>query len=85
MDLEISRIILFGSHAKGTASVKSDIDLAVVFETNLKEEIEVTRIIKRLEEKFGREIQVHYFTEKSFGGKSKLVVEIKEEGISLLR
>lgn len=86
LDLEgISQVIMFGSHAKGTASVKSDIDLAVIFEKDLKEEIEVTRIVKQLEQKFGKEIQIHYFIEKSFQEKSKLVDEIKKEGISLLR
>lgn len=81
---EVSKIILFGSHAKGTASIHSDIDLAVVFSTTLIQEIEVTRIVHKLEKQFKVKIQVHYFTEKSFSGKSKLMGEIKNDGISLV-
>lgn len=80
---EIKEVILFGSQAKGTASLRSDIDLAVVFEKDLKGEVEVTRIVRDLE-KFGKEIQVHYFTEQTFSKKSKLIEEIKQEGIHLL-
>ena len=76
--IDLKKIILFGSHAKGTASVKSDIDLALISKEEIKNEIEVTRIIKVLEKKYKKEIQVHYFTEKSFEGKSKLIKEIKE-------
>ena len=82
--IDLKKIILFGSHAKGTASVKSDIDLALISKEEIKNEIEVTRIIKVLEKKYKKEIQVHYFTEKSFEGKSKLIKEIKENGINLL-
>ena len=81
---DIRKVILFGSHAKGTASVRSDIDLAVIFADEKREETEITRIVKILEEKFNKEIQVHSLTEKSFVGKSKLVAEIMKEGIVLL-
>jgi len=81
---DIRKVILFGSHAKGTASVRSDIDLAVIFADEKREETEITRIVKILEEKFNKEIQVHSLTEKSFVGKSKLVAEIRKEGIVLL-
>ena len=81
--MEINKVILFGSHAKGTASVNSDIDLAVVFEKDLKPEIEVARVVKKLEKKFRSEIQIHYFTEKSFGRENRLVKEIKREGIKV--
>jgi predicted nucleotidyltransferase len=80
----VSKIILFGSHAKGTASIHSDIDFAVVFSKDLVQEIEVTRIVHKLEKQFNVKIQVHYFTEKSFLGKNKLVKEIKNDGIKLV-
>jgi len=81
---EVNEVILFGSWAKGTASIKSDIDLAVVFDKDLKGEIEVARIIKYIEKKFGKEIQAHYFTKKGFNEKSKLIKEIKEDRIKML-
>lgn len=80
---DVDEAILFGSQAKGTASVHSDIDLAVVFKNDLTQEIIVTRIVKKLQEQFKAKIQVHYFTAKSFAAKSKLAEEIKNEGISL--
>ena len=81
----IENILLFGSHARGTASVNSDIDIAVIFKEKVVGEIEITRITKLIKEKFGKEIQMHYFVEKNFPGKDKLAKEIKREGISLLQ
>ncbi len=81
--IEVKKVILFGSWAKGTASIKSDIDLALISEGEIKNEIEVTRIVKVLEKKYKKEIQTHYFTEKNFQIKSKLITEIKETGIYL--
>jgi len=81
---DIRRVILFGSWAKGTASIKSDIDLAVIFEKEIRSEMEITRFVKKLEQKFRKEIQLHYFTEKSFNNKNKLTTEIKRDGISML-
>ncbi len=81
---EVKEVVLFGSWAKGTASISSDIDLAIVFEKGLKEEIEVTRITKDIGKKFGKEIQAHCFTEKGFNAKSKLIKEIKGDGIWVL-
>ena len=78
------KAILFGSWAKGTASMKSDVDLAVVFEGEIPQEMEITRIVKKLEKQFGKEVQIHYFTEKSFNAKNKLTDEIKRDGISVL-
>lgn len=81
----IKDIILFGSQAKGTASIRSDIDLAVIFKEKIVNEIEISKIIKLMKEKFGKDIQVHYFTGKNFTDKDSLAREIKKEGISLLQ
>ncbi len=78
---EIEKIFLFGSHAKGTASINSDIDLALIFEKEIKKELEITKTIKKIEQQFHTEIQVHYFTSKGFCEKNKLISEIKNEGI----
>lgn len=82
---DVEEVILFGSHAKGNASVSSDIDIAVVFSDDLSGEIEVTKIVNGMESKFEKVIQVHFFTKKTFSKKSKLVDEIKRDGISLLK
>ncbi len=82
--VDVAEIILFGSWAKGTASVRSDIDIAVVFEENLNGEVEITRIVRHLEKKYKKEIQVHSFASRSFVMKTAIVKEIKNEGIWLV-
>ena len=79
----INQAILFGSWAKGTASANSDIDLALIFKGDVRE-LEVAKITKSLEHKFGKEIQTHCFTEKGFEKKNALINEIKKDGIVLL-
>lgn len=80
---DLNQAILFGSWAKGTASANSDIDLALIFKGDVKE-LEVAKITKSLENKFGKEIQAHCFTEKGFEKKNALINEIKKDGIVLL-
>lgn len=79
----IEKVILFGSQAKGTASVHSDIDLALIFEADLTQEIFITKIIQKLEKQFKVKIQVHYFTHQSFKMENKLTKEIQQDGIIL--
>jgi uncharacterized protein len=78
--VDFDKIILFGSYAKGTANINSDIDLAIIFKKEITNEIEITRLIKQ----FNKEIQIHYFTKKSFNEKNSLVKIIKREGIVLM-
>lgn len=80
----IKDIVLFGSHAKGTASVRSDIDIALIFKEKITDEIEITKMVKSMKEKSGKDIQIHFFTEKNFTEKDNLAKEITREGISLL-
>ena len=77
------KMILFGSHAKGTASLHSDIDLAIVSDS-VKDGIKISRIVKKIEQMFTITIQVHFFLTESFSGKSSLLQEIKNEGIDLM-
>jgi len=76
----ISNIYLFGSHAKKTASEKSDIDIAVFSEkkinlANVKESIFIN---------FGKEVQIHYFDAEDIKGKSKIIQNILKDGIRLI-
>ncbi len=80
---DIERILLFGSHARGTASVRSDIDLAIILKTQIKNELEIAKTVQSIKKKFSQEIQVHYFSNKEFATKNKLTEEIKSEGILL--
>lgn len=79
----VERVILFGSHAKGTASLQSDIDIAVIFEHDHQEELLVAKIAQKIERQRKVEIQIHSFTLKNFQTSNKLIEEIKLTGISL--
>lgn len=86
----IQKIILFGSVAKHTAKVDSDIDLAIITKekTSPQEQILHTYLIERLEKRFGNEIQIHYFTDEEFEKLrkvgNKLANEIATDGLVLV-
>lgn len=85
---DIQKVILFGSVAKHTATLTSDIDVAIILkEKNPRIELQVTAVCGQIEDRFSREIQPHYFTGKEFEElkkrKNKLVLEIARDGIVL--
>lgn len=84
----LKKIILFGSYAKRTYHKESDIDLAIILnKKNTDEELLITNIISKLNKRFGKEIQPHYYTEKEFEKlrkKNILIKEIIKDGIELM-
>jgi len=81
----ISKVILFGSVAKHTASVDSDIDVAIVTrEKNPRLEANVSVMCGEIQERFKREIQPHFLTEEEFSAKTKLAEEIRKDGVILI-
>lgn len=82
---EFEKMILFGSYAKHTPSITSDIDLALVSkQKDTKQEFKAEEISDELEKKYKKKIQLHYLTSDEFEkGKSELVREIKKEGIAI--
>lgn len=81
------RIILFGSVAKRVYREDSDIDIAIIFDDELKTQarLDMEGAADRLKKRFGKEIQQHIFTVKEFEiSKDKLVLEIRRDGIDLL-
>ncbi|MBI4016736.1 MAG: nucleotidyltransferase domain-containing protein [Candidatus Aenigmarchaeota archaeon] len=86
----IRKLLLFGSYAKRTYHETSDIDVAILTteETNPGEKLLHTDLIDQLEKRFGKEIQVHYFTETEFEklrkSGNKLVNEIAADGLVLV-
>ena len=86
----ICRILLFGSYAKRTYHTTSDIDLALLTteETKQEEKLLHTDLINRLQTRFGKEIQIHYFTEEEIEklrkAGNKLVNEITNDGLALV-
>jgi len=86
----IQKIILFGSVAKYTARIDSDIDIAIITKekTSPQEQLLHADLIDRIKERFGNEIQIHYFTQEEFEKLketgNKLVNEITTDGLMLL-
>ncbi|MBW2989450.1 nucleotidyltransferase domain-containing protein [Candidatus Woesearchaeota archaeon] len=73
---DISQVYLFGSHAKKTASVSSDIDIAVFSEGK----VNLIKAKDQILQDYGRNIQLHYF---DVDEKGKLVSEVMKHGVRL--
>ena len=82
--IEVEKVFLFGSVAKRIYREDSDIDIAVVGKFNAGEKLRVAEFLEEIEDRFKKKIQIHYFTEKEFTKKDKLVMEILRDGVELL-
>ncbi len=85
--VEIKAMYVFGSIVKGSYREDSDVDIAIISENELsaKERILLEKIGEKIERRFSREIQAHFFTEKEFKKSEGGVVEqIKRDGIRLI-
>lgn len=80
---KINEIYLFGSYAKLIFKKTSDIDFAIISnEINKKE---INKIISKLEERFNKKIEVHFFTRDFYNNKrDPIVKEILRDGIKLI-
>lgn len=77
----VTKIILFGSIAKGAYTEKSDIDLAII--KNKKSTTDKI-ILAKIINKYKRKIQIHIFEIKEYKISTEpLINNIKKEGISL--
>jgi predicted nucleotidyltransferase len=78
-----SKIILFGSYAKGSYNDHSDIDIAIVFKdyTNL---IDMQLELMRLRRKIDSRIEPHPFRESEFELSNPVVNEIVKYGQEIL-
>ena len=75
-DHKIEALYLFGSHAKKTATVSSDIDIAV-----FSDKVNLVIAKDKILQEYGKEIQLHYF---KVGEKGKLVDEVLKHGVRLV-
>lgn len=84
----LSKVILFGSYAKRTYTAASDIDVAIILrEKSNDDELLITQITDKLNKRYKKEIQPHYYTIKGFEEekkKNKLAEEIAKDGIVLM-
>ena len=79
---EIQEIYLFGSHAKGTASINSDLDLGIITNKKFIETPELTNTINNIEKKHKKEIQTHILTKKDLKT-NPIGKEIMKTGIKI--
>jgi predicted nucleotidyltransferase len=84
----IHGLILFGSYAKRTYNANSDIDVAVILnEKSPDDELMIAGVIDKIKKRFGKKIQLHYYSKKEFDEikkKDRLVMEIVKDGIVLI-
>lgn len=86
---EISKVILYGSVARGDETNYSDIDLLVLLKNNVKKSVleKVDKLNLLTISKYGNPISAIIYTEREFA-KSGLAAELKdrisEEGITLI-
>ncbi len=80
----IIRAILFGSYAKLIHIEKSDIDIAVILSNALKNpsflEKKMQKSAEKLEKKYKKNIELHFFSEKDLTKKDPLMQEIQRNG-----
>lgn len=75
-------LYLFGSYSKLTYSDKSDIDIAIISEEVQKKEIQ--KITNKLEKKYKKEIEIHYFGKDFYKNKrDPLVKDIIQNGVRI--
>ena len=81
--INVKKIILFGSHAKGIASEESDFDVCIIAEKGIERNKRIS-----LSNKLKENVQLHYFKEKDFEELKKkkelMVEEIVRDGIELI-
>lgn len=78
---------VFGSVVKSSYREDSDVDIAIITEKGIstKERIGIEKNGERIEKRFGREIQAHFFTREEFGkSRTSLVEQVHRDGIRLL-
>ena len=81
---KIDKMMVYGSIARGTSTIHSDIDLFIIVEDDFKEAKELNELIDEEEKKINREINVISMAKSKFSkDKTDLIREVKREGILL--
>ena len=83
-ELEVSQMYLYGSYAKGTFSIDSDIDIAVVGENFIGDPVEDMLKLMRIRRKVDMRIEPHPFKSSDFQLSDPYIKEILETGIRIL-
>ena len=83
--IHIIEAIIFGSHAKGTAKPKSDIDVALVSNAFVGDRFEDRRRIIPLRRKIDSRIEPLPFKPEDFNNGGELAEEIKRTGVVVFK
>jgi predicted nucleotidyltransferase len=80
-----SRVMLYGSYAKGNFSKDSDIDIAVFLSSNFSNTdiVEVNRLLCKLSSNYNADIQTQVFMQDELITPMGIVEEIVEYGIDI--
>ena len=80
----IRQIFLFGSYAKLIYTEKSDIDLAIILNNEDKKTVaELKKYTNKIEKKYNKNIELHFFENKDLKEDDPLIKEILRNGIKL--
>jgi len=81
---KIENIFLFGSFAKLIHTEKSDVDLAIILKKENKELIKnIKKEINKIEKKYHKTIEEHFFEKKDLNKSDPLIKEIKRNNVVL--
>ncbi|MGI6588574.1 MAG: nucleotidyltransferase domain-containing protein [Peptococcia bacterium] len=82
--VDIKYIYLYGSYAKGTHSLDSDIDIAVIGDDFIGDPIEDTLMLMRIRRKVDNRIEPRSFKTSEFNLSNPLAREIISTGIKII-
>jgi uncharacterized protein len=83
-NIGIDQVYLFGSYSKGTATIDSDIDVAIISSDFLGDRFEDRNKIVPLRRKIDRRLEPMPFRPEDFHIYNPLAIEIIRNGIRLL-
>jgi predicted nucleotidyltransferase len=81
-EMNLKKAYLFGSYAKGSEQIDSDIDIALVIESS-EDFFDIQRQLMRLRRKVDLRIEPHPIFEKDFTVQNPMAYEIYRSGIEL--
>lgn len=79
---DITKVYLFGSYAKGTPDINSDIDIAIIFR-DFPDSFDMQVQLMKLRRKFDTRIEPHPFRETDFNNTNPMANEILLSGIEI--
>ena len=79
---DITKVYLFGSSAKGTPDINSDIDIAIIFR-DFPDSFDMQVQLMKLRRKFDTRIEPHPFRETDFNNTNPMANEILLSGIEI--